>query len=68
MLASVKELFTPNVKCKKNLEAGYIQTDPLMQILSHRQSFRQYRALLPRDCTSIPMLYAHTLAVLTVTS
>lgn len=68
MLASDKELFTPNVKCKKNLGAGYTQTDPTTRILSHRQSFRQYRALLQRGCTSIPMLYAHTPAVLTVTS
>ena len=68
MLASEKDVFTPNMKCKKNLEAGFIQTDPLMQILSHRKSSRQYRVLLQRDCMSIPMLYAHTPAVLIVTS
>ena len=68
MLASDKELFTPSAKCKKNLEAGFIQTDQIMQILSHRKSSRQYRALLQRDCMNIQMLYAHTPAVLTVTS
>ena len=68
MLASMKDVFTPNVKCKKNLEAGFIQTDPLMQILSHRKSSRQYRALLQKGCMSIPMLYVHIPAVLIVTS